>query len=838
MPKTKLKDLGRKPKILFVNEASFLRTGFSTYGWQVLKRLQATGRYEIVELASYVMQSDPRWKDPKWGISWRYYGCVPEQNDQEAQRIYQQNYHYGQFGSIKFDEVLLKEKPDIVIDIRDRWMASEWQLKSPYRKFFTYIYMPCVDSHPPQPDWIKDYQATDYIVGYSWYAKHILEREGIKCYGVFNPAVDTSIFNTNKPRKEALARWGLKPTAKPILGVFRNQKRKLLPELIYSYVILKNEYPDAYKDSCLWVHTSWPDVGFNIDHVMSWAMQGRVPEADVHGKIKEKKYKIPLRPADVMFSYICYKCGHTFVSPYVVKGKDAIVRNLETGKERVEKLSCELIPCQKCGQKSAHMPNTQHGFTPEDFTDVYRAAWAFVQPSIAGADEMPMNEAKACGVPTLAPTHAAMHEKVEKTNYCEDDRWKGGLPVEIAAMFTEAETMQQRCYFDKHSLVKQLNKVLSNDELRNRLSDEAVEVTKKYYDWNDTAVKWDNLLWNVVEVDTTTKSWDIPAQLKEYGSYTIPTVSEMDDASFVKWCYKHFLKVEEPDTQGFENWMIDMSRGRDRANIADYFKQQADKHNEKELRRVGKVKGGGGIVKISDFLDKEDKFRVLVVLPGTAGDLHLLSGTLKALYKKFHRAEKWGLYVSCEDRFKDILKNLPFVKGTIPYIQEMDNSKHLERIGLFNVCYTPHIITQRFEHYVHNGHGKHLYKAYADMCDVVPEQPEIWLEDFAGLPEKFWVIHAKTSMKSKDWPIERFKGLVRLFPDAKFVQIGGDKDPTIDEPNVIDLRGKTTFNQMAYVIRKSEGIIGLDSVALHFASTLGTRSLGLFAATYPNICGP
>ncbi|MCI0562661.1 MAG: hypothetical protein MN733_29630, partial [Nitrososphaera sp.] len=27
-------------------------------------------------------------------------------------------------------------------------------------------------------------------------------------------------------------------------------------------------------------------------------------------------------------------------------------------------------------------------------------------------------------------------------------------------------------------------------------------------------------------------------------------------------------------------------------------------------------------------------------------------------------------------------------------------------------------------------------------------------------------------------------------------------------------------------------------VALHFASTLGTRSLGLFAATYPNICGP
>jgi ADP-heptose:LPS heptosyltransferase/glycosyltransferase involved in cell wall biosynthesis len=836
MPKTFLKDLGRKPKILFVNEASFLRTGFSTIGWQIMRRLAATGKYDLVELASYAKQSDPRWKDPTWGISWRYYSAIPEDNDQEGIRAYQQNYHYAQFGSMKFDEVLLKEKPDIVIDIRDRWMASEWQLKSPYRKFFTYIYMPCVDSHPPQPDWVKDYKDTDYILGFSWYAKHILEREGIKCWAITHPGVDLQVFNTNKSRKEVLERWGFRDTVKPILGVFRNQKRKLLPELVYSYLILKNEHPEAYKNTALWIHTSWPDVGFNIDLVMKWAMEGRIPDESQKNKIKEKKYKIPLRPSDVYFSYICNSCGHTFVSPYVVKGMDSIVRNLETGQEKIEKSNCEMIHCQKCGKKTARMPNTQYGFKPEDFADVYRSAYCFVQPAIAGADEMPMNEAKACGTPVLAPTHAAMHEKVEKVDYCPDDRYKGGMPIEIASMFTESETMQQRCYFDKNHLTKQLARILTDTALHDRLAKEAVEVTQKYYNWDDIAKTWDNFLWNTCAIDTENKSWSVPLKLKEYGAFTVPTPEQMDNDKFIKWCYSNFLQVDKPDEGGYTNWMNDLNNGRSRESITDFFKQQADAHNEREHARAGKV--NNKVIKLSDFIDPKDKFRILVVMPKTAGDIHLLTGTLKALHKKFAQPDPWGIYVSCEDAYKDILKNLPFVKGILPYSQNLDSAVAAERSGLFNICYTPHIITQRYEHYVHNGYGKHLFKAYADMCDVEPEQPEVWLEPIKMVLDKFYVIHAKTSMVSKDWPIEYFKGLVRLFPHVQFVQIGGKKDPAINEPNVCDLRGHTTFNQMAYVIRKADGIIGLDSVALHVASTVGTRSIGIFAATHAHLCGP
>lgn len=837
MPKVKGKDLGRKIKILWVNEASFLRTGFSTYGWQVMKRLQATGKYEIVELASYAQQSDPRWKDPKWNITWKYYGAMPENNDELGKQQYQQNYHFGQFGAVKFDEVILREKPDIVIDIRDRWMASEWQLRSPLRKFFTYMYMPCVDSHPPMPDWVQDYSNTDYILGYSWYAKRILEREGVKCWAIANPGVDAETFNTNKSRTDALERFNLRSDIKPILCVHRNQKRKLLPDVVYSYLILKNEYPEAFKNSVLWFHTSWPDVGFNIPVVMDRAKMGRIPYKDAKGRIKEKSFKQGLKYSDVVFSYICHSCGHAFVSPYV--NGSVVVRDNITGETKSDNLKCDLIYCQKCGKKSARMPNTQVGFNPEDLADVFRSAYVFVQASIAGAAEMPMVEAKACGTPVLGSVHAAMHEQVEKTDYCDDERHKGGMPIEVESIFTEAETMQHRCLIDKEHLAKQLNKILLDKNLRDKLSLEASEVAKKYYNWDDIAKIWDDLLTNEVTIKTGEDSWNMPARIKEVAQIKIPNQNELSNEDFVKWCYKTFLDISIPDAEGFGNWMRDLSNGRTRENVVGFFKGQVEKRNNLERIRTGQTPLDNQQAKLTDYMDSKDTFRVLVVMPGTAGDLHLLTGTLKSIYDKYaSKTKNFGLYVACESTYKDIFKNLPFIKNVLPYAQNLDNAKAIEQSGIVNVAFTPHIITQRFEHYAHRGHGKHLARAYADMCDVDLSPPTIFQEPIDGLPQKFYALHCKTSMKSKDWPMEYFKSLVSLFPNETFVQIGGSKDEVIEAPNVISFVGKTNFNQLAYIIKKAEGIVGLDSIALHIASSVGTKVVGIFSETWPQICGP
>ena len=58
-----------KLRIMMVNEASFLHTGYANYGHAILKRLFDTKKYEIAELAGYGHPSDERASI----IPWRYY---------------------------------------------------------------------------------------------------------------------------------------------------------------------------------------------------------------------------------------------------------------------------------------------------------------------------------------------------------------------------------------------------------------------------------------------------------------------------------------------------------------------------------------------------------------------------------------------------------------------------------------------------------------------------------------------------------------------------------------------------------------------------------------------
>src|SRR3990167_1177672 len=120
-----------KKKILLVNEASPLRTGFSNYGYNILKRLYATNKYEITEFASYLSQNDPRWRTARPDIKWRYIGNLPKLirnsegkivEDPEEAKIYYKDYKYNQFGKWKFDSVVNSFRPDIVLALRDRWM--------------------------------------------------------------------------------------------------------------------------------------------------------------------------------------------------------------------------------------------------------------------------------------------------------------------------------------------------------------------------------------------------------------------------------------------------------------------------------------------------------------------------------------------------------------------------------------------------------------------------------------------------------------------------------------------------------------------------------------------
>ena len=92
----------RKKKILLCNEASFLNTGYATYGRELMKRLHASNKYELAELSTYVSPNDERFSQ----IPWKTYSNLPNPDDIQESNLYRSNITY-QFGEFRFEHVLL-----------------------------------------------------------------------------------------------------------------------------------------------------------------------------------------------------------------------------------------------------------------------------------------------------------------------------------------------------------------------------------------------------------------------------------------------------------------------------------------------------------------------------------------------------------------------------------------------------------------------------------------------------------------------------------------------------------------------------------------------------------
>jgi len=326
-----------KKRILWVNEASFMNTGFSVQSMECLKRLYALDRYEIHELGSYSPQDDPRANS----LPWKFYSAIPDQRDKIGTQRYA-NSMDGQFGSAVYEDVLLDCKPDIVIHARDPWM-SNFEIKSPFRKYYKSIWIPTIDGSPQKIEWLDDYRTPDLLMTHSKFAKKLLEREAsdIKVFDLANPGVDHEMY---KPldQKECRKSLGLPENANIILTVMRNQKRKLFPDLLemfsefLNYCISKGN-TELAKNTYLYLHTSYPDVGYDISRLI------------LQNKLCSK----------VFVTYWCRNCRNYYADFF----------------------QSELTICKHCAEMSAYMPNTQHGLTREQLVPVYSSADLYIQYS-------------------------------------------------------------------------------------------------------------------------------------------------------------------------------------------------------------------------------------------------------------------------------------------------------------------------------------------------------------------------------------------------------------------------------------------------------------------------
>lgn len=338
-------------KVLLVSEATYLNSGYSNYGYQIMKMLYDTKDFDLAEISCHGNH------DRSHEIPWKSY-VVPENSNI--------------FGKDIFNDVLIDFKPDIVWSFRDPWV-DDFICDSVLRNHFKWVYMPTIDSLPLDIDWIDTINRSDAVLTYTDWAAEELKNlcPNMNIFGSASPGFDFNFIPVEDKIKFKI-KHGINGDALIIGSVMRNQKRKLIPDLFDAFCELI-EKADSYLSErlFLYLHTTYPDVGWNIPRLLS-----------ERPKISNK----------VLFSYNCSVCSKLSISSF----------------------SGAILQCNNCKNISCTFPRVTKGSKRDDMSMVYNLMDLYVQYSCAEGFGMPIVEAASCGVPICAVDYSAMKDIVKK----------------------------------------------------------------------------------------------------------------------------------------------------------------------------------------------------------------------------------------------------------------------------------------------------------------------------------------------------------------------------------------------------------------------------------------
>lgn len=507
--------MSRKKRVLIVTEFSQFATGFSTIARYLMPRLFQSNKYELAEMAVYVNRFHPLMAK----VPWKVYANEPDPGNEEQAKLYQSN-RLNQFGRWRFNEVCQNFRPDIVINWSDVWM-QQFINESAYRSHFKYIHMTTCDGEPQKPEWIEDYGRADILHTYSSWAKGVIERQSggtIKVRHVTPACPDIEVFKPPADKAALRGSLGLEANLFIVQTVMRNQPRKLFPDLMRAFsryldLCRKNGKDELAAKSYLYLHTTWPDVGWNL------------PEEIRRHRLSHK----------VLVSYLCPTCGH--VSPCFYSGENPV--------------------CWTCKKGQRKLPHTNSGASREDLAKIMGIADVYIQYSICEGQGMPINDAKACGVPVMCIDYSAM---------AEQNRNGGGIPLPVGHMFQEPlnQTEQLRAYPDNQATAEILYEFATNSqEYRDQLGREARKCVEEKYNWDKIAADWMESIDSLVVPDQE-MTWLSPPRQFNIPPALPQQVTQIPTPQFVAWCYQHlagrpdmigsteFTKIVNILNQGFE----------------------------------------------------------------------------------------------------------------------------------------------------------------------------------------------------------------------------------------------------------------------------------------------
>jgi len=515
----------RKKRVLYNSDYSRMFTGFGKIARNLLSLLEKTGKYEILEYAQGIQASHPDLSK----LPWKAVGTLPD-NPQEINELNKdpQRARMASYGEYSIEKVVSDFKPDVCIFNQDTW-GNSYGVNKPFSSKLNVILWTTQDSVPLLESSYEDAKKTKHYWNWSSFATKEFLKKNNSLYSHVKtqyPPVDLDyFFPLNSTQRLALRKNHKIAEDEFVVGfVFRNQLRKLVPNLIEGFKMFKDRNPSAKTKLLLVTNFS---EGWDIPRLAA-------------------QYKVAL--SDILTPYLSKSTNQYYVMPFA--GQE--IKNPVTGAE-----------------KDMSTVNILKGVSDEQLNELYNMMDVYCHPATSGACELPCVEAASAGKIVLTANYSFGEDIIEFN--------KGSFELDYAP-YTEFGTQFVKSSVSPNSIAKQLLKVyLLNKSTRQSKENESRDWALKYYEKSVVAKQIEEYIDALPFIDW--ENTEIISQLKN-PNYIPP--EGLDDKDFVLNLYANILKTNEDDNgEGFKYWMNVIKNGGTRESILNYFQDVARKDNEK-----------------------------------------------------------------------------------------------------------------------------------------------------------------------------------------------------------------------------------------------------------------
>jgi hypothetical protein len=223
-------------------------------------------------------------------------------------------------------------------------------------------------------------------------------------------------------------------------------------------------------------------------------------------------------------------------------------------------------------------------------------------------------------------------------------------------------------------------------------------------------------------------------------------------------------------------------------------------------------------IKISQEKTKINE--VLFVQHSSAGDVLMTTQCFKGIKEK-HPGLK--LNYMTQKGYHDILKGNLYIDNVLDWDPKI--------IDKYDIVYNPH--GEKILPGGWNNLDIKLHYMYPYFCKVQPDLVNIKvINPNIDIPNEYIVLHTTGASEYREY---KYMHKVIKGMNYNFIQIGGEYDKRV---GVIDLCGKLTFNQTAFILQKAKACVCIDSFPAHLAGALGVPSVVLFGPAPARVTGP